>query len=50
MSKFANLSPDERAIYLNELASRRGISPVIAEKDFWVVWVLAHLFSLPMLP
>ena len=49
MSKFANLSPDERAIYLNELASRRGISPVIAEKDFWVVWVLAHLFSLPML-
>lgn len=49
MNRFSILPPKERAIYINELAARRGISTVIVEKDFWVVWTLAHLFSLPLL-
>ena len=49
MSRFSTLPPGERAIYINELAARRGISTVIVEKDFWVVWALAHLFALPLL-
>lgn len=24
-----------------------GVAPVITEKDFWVCWVLAHLFAVP---
>lgn len=49
MSRFSTLPAAERAIYINELAARRGISTVIVEKDFWVVWTLAHLFALPLL-
>lgn len=49
MSCFSTLPPAERAIFLNELAARRSISTVIVEKDFWVVWTLAHLFALPLL-
>ena len=49
MSRFSTLPPGERAIYINELAARRGISTVIVEKDFWVVWTLAHLFDVSML-
>ena len=47
MSNFAQISPKERSIYLNEAAARKGVSPVIVEKDFWVVWILSRLFALP---
>jgi hypothetical protein len=33
---FLHLSPDERKLYIDEAAARRGLSPVILEKDFWV--------------
>jgi hypothetical protein len=28
-------------------ANRRGVSPQVIEKDFWVCWTLKHLFSIP---
>lgn len=49
MSRFSTLPQKERALYIGELAARRGISTVIVEKDFWVVWTLGHLFALPSL-
>lgn len=49
MNRFSTLLPRERATYINELAAKRGISTVIVEKDFWVVWTLAHLFEVPMM-
>ncbi len=47
MSSFAQLSPTERSIYFNEAAARKGVSAVVVEKDFWVVWILSRLFALP---
>ena len=28
-----------------ETAAQRGVNPAIIEKDFWVCWVLSHLFG-----
>ncbi len=47
MSLFTQLSPEERATYFQELVARRGLAPVIVEKDFWVCWLLRILFGLP---
>jgi hypothetical protein len=33
-SAFLRLSPDERKLYIDEAAARRGLSPVILEKQF----------------
>ncbi len=41
---FLELPESERRLYLEEAASRRGVSAVIIEKDFWVSWMLAVLF------
>jgi hypothetical protein len=41
---FFDLPATERGVYLTEAAARRGLSPVILEKDFWVCWLLAVLF------
>lgn len=41
---FLELPEPERRLYTEEAAARRGVSPVIIEKDFWVCWVLAILF------
>jgi Nucleotidyl transferase AbiEii toxin, Type IV TA system len=43
--KFLELPADERRLYFEQAALRRGLSPVILEKDFWVSWMLAVLFS-----
>lgn len=32
-------------MYVAEAAARRGLSPVILEKDFWVCWLLGVLFG-----
>lgn len=32
---------------VRETAARRGVSPVMVEKDFWVSWTLAVLFTHP---
>jgi hypothetical protein len=42
---FLHLSPDERKLYIDEAAARRGLSPVILEQDFWVCWLLGVVFE-----
>ncbi len=42
---FLQLSTQERGLYIEEAAGRRGLSPVILEKDFWVCWLLRMLFE-----
>jgi hypothetical protein len=42
----AVLARSERAALFGETAAVLGIRPVIAEKDFWVCWVLMRLFAL----
>jgi len=45
MHKIANLSVKERNELFSETASKMHTTNAIAEKDFWVVWVLDKLFS-----
>ncbi|HKZ02899.1 MAG TPA: nucleotidyl transferase AbiEii/AbiGii toxin family protein [Pyrinomonadaceae bacterium] len=45
--EFFNRSPADQALIIRETASRRGLSPVMVEKDFWVSWTLAVLFAHP---
>jgi hypothetical protein len=45
MDKVALLPSSERAELFQETGARRGVSPAIIEKDFWVCWVLKHMFS-----
>ena len=42
---FLNLPVNERRLYIEQAATRRGVSPVVLEKDFWVCWLLAVLFE-----
>lgn len=42
---FLGLSAAERKVYIDESAARRGLAPVILEKDFWVSWLLSILFK-----
>ena len=42
---FLELPPDERRLYIEQAATRRNISPVVLEKDFWVCWLLGILFE-----
>jgi Nucleotidyl transferase AbiEii toxin, Type IV TA system len=42
---FLSLPAEERRLYFEQAAIRRGVSPVIMEKDFWVCWLLALLFE-----
>ncbi len=45
MLSFETLSTADRKLYIDEAAGRRGLSPVIMEKDFWVCWLLRVLFK-----
>lgn len=45
MDKFTALSEEERRAAFQETANRQGILPIIIEKDFWVCWVLKHIFE-----
>jgi hypothetical protein len=47
MNKVANLSSNDRRELFHETAARRAMNPAIIEKDFWVCWVLKHLFADP---
>jgi hypothetical protein len=38
-----------RADIFSETADRRGVAEAIIEKDFWVCWILKHLFSIEVL-
>jgi hypothetical protein len=44
---FLQLPVAERNLYFEQAAQRRGLSPVILEKDFWVCWMLGVLFDSP---
>jgi hypothetical protein len=39
----------ERAEVFAETAARKGLPEAVVEKDFWVCWVLKHLFSIDSL-
>ena len=45
--EFLNRPESERTPFLQETAARRGLLPVMVEKDFWVSWALAALFAHP---
>jgi hypothetical protein len=45
--EFLNRLESERTPFLQETAARRGLLPVMVEKDFWVSWTLAALFAHP---
>ena len=49
MDKIAALPAAQRSELFAETAARRGMTPAIAEKDFWVTWTLGKLFSYPEL-
>jgi hypothetical protein len=42
---FLQLPPADRKVYVDEAASRLGVSAVMLEKDFWVCWLLGVLFE-----
>ena len=46
MKHFANLPKLQRADFFVRYEQRTEVHPVIVEKDFWVVWLLARIFSL----
>ena len=47
MDKVALLTATERRELFRESVARRGMSPAVIEKDFWVCWVLKQLFAEP---
>lgn len=49
MESVARLSSAERRDLFAETAVRRGMTPAIVEKDFWVCWTLGRLFAHPEL-
>jgi hypothetical protein len=44
---FLTLSLHERAEVLESIAPVAGLSPLVLEKDVWVVWALDVIFSMP---
>lgn len=44
MKRVASMPVAERRVVFEEAAERLQIKPVIVEKDFWVCWMLGHLF------
>ncbi len=49
MDRIATGPPKDRRDLFSETASRLGMNPAIVEKDFWVCWILKHLFAEPAL-
>jgi hypothetical protein len=47
MESVARLHAGERRELFAETAARKGMTPAIAEKDFWVCWTLGRLFADP---
>jgi predicted nucleotidyltransferase component of viral defense system len=43
--EFFKRQAEEQALIFRETAARRGLLPVMVEKDFWVSWTLAALFG-----
>ena len=49
MTSFASIPAGERALYLRNYSNRTGVPEFIVEKDFWVCWLLGHVFGTPQL-
>ena len=49
MDHVALLPAKDRLALFQEVASRRGLSLAIIEKDFWVCWTLKRVFEVPSL-
>ena len=49
MKCFAILPAEERALYWRNYSNRAGVPEFIVEKDFWVCWLLGHIFLTPQL-
>lgn len=49
MSAFASQSEKFREQFFRQCQGQRGIDAVIAEKDFWVCWLLGRIFEHPEL-
>lgn len=47
MDKFITLTEQDKRDAFGEAATRRGVLPIIIEKDFWVCWTLRHLLDIP---
>jgi hypothetical protein len=47
VTAFALLPETERRLIIEQVAARRGILPVIVEKDFWVCWILGRIYATP---
>ena len=45
--EFFKRAAPEQTLIIRETAARRGLLPVMVEKDFWVSWTLAVLFAHP---
>ena len=47
MDTFANKSEQDKQMYYEFTADKKGLPKNIIEKDFWVCWTLKQLFNLP---
>lgn len=47
MDSVARLSSNERNELFSETAVKKGMSPAVVEKDFWVTWTLGKIFIKP---
>jgi len=47
MDKVSALSEKDRRDLFHEVSEKKGFSEAIAEKDFWVCWVLKKMFDHP---
>jgi len=50
MRTIPNLDAAERRSLFEQTSAQMGVTPVIAEKDFWVSWTLERLFTNKSLP
>ena len=46
---FATLPPERKARIFQAYQVEAGVHPAIAEKDFWVCWLLGLIFQTPEL-
>jgi hypothetical protein len=49
MNRIAQMDAQRRGEIFTETAARLGVADAIAEKDFWVCWVLQQLFTIDSL-
>ncbi|WP_295391309.1 nucleotidyl transferase AbiEii/AbiGii toxin family protein [uncultured Thiodictyon sp.] len=49
MDKVARFSPNQRRELFFETAAKMAMTPAVAEKDFWVTWILDRLFREPQI-